>query len=130
MTEMAPSESQVLLNHFDWNLQRLKEAIKQEQNDYYKGAALQRFSHTYEISIKVLRSFAKDQGILCKTEEKCFEIAVTKGWMEDVFNIKELTKDYQKIIKKPPQDMENIYRKLSIYHKAFSYIFNQLNKDI
>ena len=128
MADMAPSESQVLLTHFDWNLQRLEEVIQQEQNDYFKGAALQRFGHTYEITIKVLRSFAKDHGVLCKTEEQCFETAVTKGWMEDVFNIKELTKDYQRIIQKPQQDTENIYKKLVIYHKAFSYLLNQLKK--
>ena len=51
MEEISPSESQVLLTHFDWNLQRLAEVLKQEQNDYFKGAALQRFGHTYDIAI-------------------------------------------------------------------------------
>ena len=128
MTDMAPSEFQVLLTHFDWNLQRLEEVIQQEKNDYFKGAALQRFGHTYEITIKVLRSFAKDQGVLCKTEEQCFETAVTNGWLENIFDIKELTKDYQKIIQKPQQDTENIYKKLAIYHKAFSCLLKQLKK--
>ena len=128
MTDMAPSESQVLLTHFDWNLRRLEEVIQQEQNDYFKGAALQRFGHTYEIAVKVLRSFAKDHGVLCKTEEQCFETAVTNGWLENIFDIKELTNDYQRIIQKPQQNTENIYKKLVIYHKAFSCLLNQLKK--
>ena len=128
MTNIPPSESQVLLNHFDWNLQRLNEMIKQEQNDYFKGAALQRFGHTYDITIKVLQSFAKCQDLPCQTAEQCFETAITNGWMERVLDIKELIKDYQRINQKPKQNAENIHKKLETYHKAFSYLFNQLKK--
>ena len=128
MTNISPSESQVLLTHFDWNLQRLNELIKQEQNDYFRGAALQRFGHTYDITIKVLRSFAKCQSLPCQTDEQCFETAITSGWMERVLDIKELIKDYQRINQKPKQNAENIHKKLETYHKAFSYLFKQLKK--
>jgi hypothetical protein len=128
MTDMPPSESQMLLTHFDWNLQRLNEVIMQEKNDYFMGAALQRFGHTYDITVKVLRSFAKHQGLSCQTDEQCFEIAVANGWMERIVDIKELTMDYQRITEKPKQKSENIHKKLATYHKAFSYIFKQLKK--
>ena len=94
---MLPSESQVLLTHFDWNLQRLNEVIMQEKNDYFMGAALQRFGHTYDITVKVLRSFAKHQGLSCQTDEQCFETAVTNGWMEKICNINEVI-DYQSYV--------------------------------
>ena len=54
MEEFSPSEQEVLLNHFDWNLQRLEEIIKQGESDYFKGAALQRFGHTYDIALKIM----------------------------------------------------------------------------
>ena len=72
MEEISPSESQVLLTHFDWNLQRLAEVLKQEQNDYFKGAALQRFGHTYDIAIKVIRSIAQWKNLPYQTDEQCF----------------------------------------------------------
>ena len=128
MTNKPPSESQVLLTHFDWNLQRLEEVIQQEQSDYFTGAALQRFGHTYDITIKILRSFAKCQDLPCQTDAQCFETAVTSGWMEKIFDIKELINDYQCITQKPQQDVENIYKKLIIYHKDFSYLFKQLKR--
>ena len=130
MPNIPPSEPQVLLTHFSWNLQRLEEVIKQEQSDYFKGAALQRFGHTYDITIKILRSFAKCQDLPCQTDEQCFETAVKSGWMERIFDIKELIYDYKLIIQKPQQDVENIYKKLNSYHKAFSYIFKQLKKVV
>ena len=109
MTNISPSEPQVLLTHFNWNLQRLEEVIKQEQTDYFRGAALQRFGHTYDITIKIIQSFAKCQDLTCQTDEQCFEIAVTNGWMEKVFDINEMINDYQNITQKPQQNAENIY---------------------
>ena len=130
MTNKPPSESQVLLTHFDWNLQRLEEVIQQERSDYFTGAALQRFGHTYDITIKILRSFAKRQGLPFQTDEQCFETAVTSGWMKKNFDIKELINDFQLITKKPQEDVENIYKKLTTYHKAFNYLFKQLKKVV
>ena len=128
MTNISPSESQVLLTHFDWNLQRLHEVIQQEQSEYFKGAALQRFGHTYDITIKVLRSFAQSQGLSCETDEQCFETAVQNGWMEKQSDVKELVDDYQRITQKPQQDSEKIYKKLTTYHQAFNHLFTQLKK--
>ena len=123
---MSPSESQVLLTHFDWNLQRLNEVIKQEQNDYFRGAALQRFGHTYDITIKVLRSFAKCQSLPCQTDEQCFRTALENGWLEKQPPWAEMIEDYKRINQKPQTDTENVYLKLTAYHKAFSYLFTRL----
>ena len=116
MTNISPSETQVLLTHFNWNLQRLEEVLKQEQTD--------------DITIKIIRSFAKYQELPRQTDEQCFETAVTNGWMERIFDINELINDYQHITQKPQQNVENIYKKLTTYHKAFSYLFKQLKRVV
>ena len=129
MTKISPSETKVLLNHLDWNLQRLEEVLKEEKTEYFKGAALQRFGHTYEIALKIISSFAQSKSIFCKSEEQYFEIAVQKGWIKNQPKWTEIIADYQKINQKPKHDIENIYSKLVIYHKAFHYLFAQL-KDL
>ena len=128
MKKFSPSEQEVLLAHFDWNLQRLDEVIKQEESDYFKGAALQRFGQTYQIALKIIRSFAQSQSIPCKMDESCFEIAVQNGWMKKQPNWKEIAADYQHINQKPQKDRENIYSKLVTYHKAFLYLFVRLKE--
>lgn len=130
MTEISPSESQVLLTHFDWNLQRLAEVLKQEQSDYFKGAALQRFGHTYDITIKVIRAYAQWKNLPCQTDEQCFESALENGWLEKQPDWTEMAADYQRINQKPQQDTENIYSKLSTYHKWFAYLFAQLKQIV
>jgi len=125
MLKKIPSELQVLLTHFEWNLQRLNEVIKQEQSDYFKGAALQRFGHTYDIVLKTLRAFAKGQNLPCQTDEQCFETAVNNGWMEKQSDWKEMVADYQRINQKPPQNAETVYEKLPNFHNTFSQIFSK-----
>ena len=123
---MTQKTSQVLLTHFDWNLQRLDEVLKQEQSDYFKGAALQRFGHTYDMTLKVLRAFAESNNLPCQTDEQCFETAVNNGWMEKQSDWKEMAADYQRINQKPPQDAETVYGKLATFYNTFSQLFAKL----
>ena len=126
MEEISPSESQVLLTHFDWNLQRLAEVLKQDQNDYFKGAALQRFRHTYDIAIKTIKSISRWKNLSCQTDEQCFRTALENGWLEKQPPWAEMIEDYKRINQKPQTDTENVYLKLTAYHKAFSYLFPHL----
>lgn len=126
MSQKTPTELQVLLTHFEWNLQRLDEVLKQEQSDYFKGAALQRYGHTYDIVLKTLRAFAKWQNLPCQTEEQCFETAVSSGWIGTQSDWKEMVTDYQRINQKPPQDAEIVYGKLATFHSTFSQLFAEL----
>ena len=123
---MPQKTPQVLLTHFDWNLQRLDEVLKQEQSDYFKGAALQRFGHTYDMTLKVLRAFAESNNLPCQTDEQCFETAVNNGWMEKQSDWKEMAADYQRINQKPTQDAEIVYGKLATFHNTFSQLFAKL----
>ena len=126
MKEISPSELEVLLTHFNWNLQRLDEVLKQEKSAYFKSAALQRFGHTYNIALKIIRSYAQSKSIPCKKNERCFETAVQNGWMKNQPELKEIAADFQQINQKPQQDIESIYSKLATYHNALHYLFAQL----
>ena len=128
MRETSPSEQELLLTHFNWNLERLDEVLQQEESDYFKGAALQRFGHTYDIALKIIRSFSRSKGVFCTMDESCFEIAVQNGWMEKQPDWTDIAADYQRINQKPQQDTENIYSKLVTYHKAFNYLFARLKE--
>ena len=130
MKEILPSELEVLLTHFSWNLQRLEEVLKQEKSDYFKSAALQRFGHTYNIAIKIIQSYAQLKSIPCKMDDRCLETAVQKGWMKNKPEWKEIAADFQRINQKPQRDIESIYSNLTAYHNALHYLFVQLKELI
>jgi hypothetical protein len=104
----------------------LEEVLKQEQSDYFKGAALQRYGHTYDMAVKIIRAFAEWKNLPCQTEEQCFTTAVNSGWMEKLPDWKEMATDYQRINAKPQQDVEIVYAKLATYQQAFSNLFAKL----
>ncbi len=122
-----------MLTHLDWNLQRLDEALKQESTDYYKGAALQRFGHTYTMAIKSIRGFENLQEEAGKAideetnDEHCVELANQNGWTEDPSQWQEMIADYQRIIQKPDkQETETVYQKLPRYQQAFKNLYSNL----
>ena len=118
-----------MLTHLDWNLQRLDEALKQESTDYFKGAALQRFSHTYTMAIKSIRGFENLQEET--NDEKCIELANQNGWTEDPPQWLEMITDYKRIIQKPDkQETEAVYQKLHRYRQAFKNLYTNLQSLI
>ena len=82
----SPHTPQIVLAHFNWSLVRFKEAIANEDTEYYQGAALHRFRLTYEVALKAIRAFAKAQGHTCTTDESCFQWVKGKQWLEKGIN--------------------------------------------
>jgi hypothetical protein len=137
VSQSPSSQKKVLLTHLDWNLQRLDEALKQESTDYFKGAALQRFGHTYTMAIKSIRGFENLQEETGKAndeetnDEQCIELANQNGWTEDPPQWLEMIADYKRIIKKPDkQETETVYQKLPRYQQAFKNLYSNLQSLI
>lgn len=128
MSQTPSFQKRVLLTHLDWNLQRLNEALKQESTDYFKGAALQRFGHTYIMVIKSIRGFANPQeGDEESNDENCIKIANQSGWTEDQSQWLEIIEDYKLITQKPNKQLtEVVYQKLPQYHQAFKNLYAKL----
>lgn len=120
------------MTHLDWNLQRLDEALKQESTDYFKGAALQRFGHTYTMAVKSIRGFENLKEEASDTnDERCFEMANQSGWTEDPPQWLEMIADYKRINQKPDkQETEAVYQKLPRYQQAFKNLYSNLQSLI
>ena len=126
MTQTPSSQKKVLLTHLDWNLQRLDEALKQESTDYFKGATLQRFGHTYTMAIKSIRGFENIQEGEAN-DKHCIELANQNGWTENQPQWIEMIADYKRIIQKPDKQVtEDVYNKLPQYHEAIKYLYAKL----
>jgi hypothetical protein len=124
MSKVPPSQTQILLTHLDWNLQRLDEVLKQGSTDYFKSAALQRFGHTYTMAIKSMRGFA---DFNLETDEQCIDRATQNGWTEGFSQWEEMTADFKSINQKPTEQVaEAIYQKLPRYQQAFKHLYSHL----
>ena len=118
---MASQQSpQIILPHLNWSLARLKEAIEKEDTDYYRGAALQRFSLTYEVALKAIRAFAEQEGKSFSSDESCFQWLEEKQWVKKISDWESVINNYNKIKNSSEEkSTDNTYKQLRNYYPLF-----------
>ena len=118
---MASQQSpQIILPHLNWSLARLKEAIEKEDTDYYRGAALQRFSLTYEVALKAIRAFAEQEGKSFSSDESCFQWIEEKQWVKKISDWESVINNYNKIKNSSEEkSTDNTYKQLRNYYPLF-----------
>lgn len=103
----------ILLTHFQWTVDRFEEILKNEKSDYYRDAALQRFTFTCNTALKLIRSLAAERGEYPTALRQGFQWAVENKWapedalwnkMEASFNLaarklkdEEAGREYEKL---------------------------------
>jgi len=114
---------EIILTHFDWSLARLKEAIKNENTEYYRGAALQRFRLTYDVALETIRAFAIESEQVCSTDESCLRWVEKKQWLVKNAEWKVMIKHYKKIKNQPKDnELDEIYIELKTYYSLLKYL--------
>ena len=123
--------SQIILPHLNWSLARLKEAIEKESTEYYRGVALHRFRLTYEVTLKVIRAFALEEGALLSTDNEYFQWADEKEWPKNKSDWAKVTKNYKKI-KNLPKEMStnDIYNELQSYYELLYGMGESQNRSL
>ena len=114
---------QIILTYFDWSLARLKEAIENEDTQYFRAAALHRFRLTYEVALETIRAFARGQGQNCSTDKSCFQWAEKKHWLEKTTDWNAMLSDYEKV-KNPPKNknLSKVYIELKTYYLLLNHL--------
>jgi len=111
---------QIILPHLNWSLARLKEVIEKEDTEYYRGAALQRFRLTYEVALKVIRAFAKQEGKIFPTDDACFQWAEEKQWLKKKSDWITVIQNYNKTKGFSEEKvMDNAYKQLRNHYSLF-----------
>ncbi|MCH8312988.1 MAG: nucleotidyltransferase substrate binding protein [Nitrospinae bacterium] len=127
-TSQTPEPSlKILLTHFKWTIDRFEEILKNEKSDYYRDAALQRFSFTCDMALKCIRSMAAEQGKSCETFRQCVEWCLEKNWLEENSPWKEITESHGQAPKKLKGESADLeYDKLDSYCRLLKNIYQHL----
>ena len=119
---------QIILPHLNWSLARLKEVIEKEDTEYYRGAALQRFRLTYEVVLKAIRAFAKQEGKVFPTDDACFQWVEEKQWLKKKLDWAAVIKNYKKVKNLPKEkSTDGIYNELQGYYALLYDMIESLN---
>ena len=117
----------ILLTHFKWTIDRFEEILKNEKSDYYRDAALQRFSFTCDLALKCIRSLAAEQGKPCETFPKSIEWCLENNCLEKDAPWKEITESYGRASQKLKGESADLeYDKLDSYCLLLKNIYQNL----
>ena len=125
----SPSSPEILLTHLQWSLQRLEEALKQENTEYYRDTALQRFGFTYDLALKCIRAFAAQHADSCETARQCFELAAARFWLDKDSDWAAMVESYDRMTPAPPAEIAvRIYERLDSYRVLLEGLHRNLTK--
>jgi len=129
MNSSQPPEPSLknLLTHFEWTIDRFEEILKNEKTDYYRDAALQRFTFTCDMAFKCIRSLAAEQGKICETFQQCVEWTVDQKWVEEDIPGNEISESYNRASQKLKGDSADLeYEKLDSYCRLLKNIYKRM----
>lgn len=70
----------LLTGQFEEALNRLKEALAQEPNEFMRDSAIQRFEFTFDLAWKTLKVYLDEiHGIQCASPKSCFREAYAQN---------------------------------------------------
>ena len=109
---------------------RLREGVRQAQDELDKDGVIQRFEFTFELFWKALKIYFENEGILCKTPRECLKAAFRYEIVQDELLYVSMLEDRNKtshIYGK--EESERIFQKIkSHYVSAFEKVVDILSK--
>jgi hypothetical protein len=125
----APSKSQILLTHLDWNIQHFEQILNNDKTDYYRDAAIQRFCLVFEAAKKSLSSLAEEKGKEIQSVNECFQLAKEEKWTNEAYD--SVISDYNFVKDGFKPDLaETIYPRLSNHYSFFQKLYDTISKGV
>lgn len=116
-----------LLTNFEWTIDRFEEILQNDKTDYFRDAALQRFTFACDMAFKCITSLAVDKETTCKTFRECLEWAEENNLLGKDPSWKELAESYDRAVQKlKGESADQEFAKLEAHCLLLKAIFKHL----
>ncbi|MCR4314639.1 MAG: nucleotidyltransferase substrate binding protein [Candidatus Uhrbacteria bacterium] len=116
------------MESFGEALQRLGEALQEEETDLIRDASIQRFEFCVELAWKSLQKYLEDEKILCQSPKSCLKEAFQLGLVEDDSLWMQMLDDRNLTVHTYKQQLaKDIYGRLSGYWDLLQRLHRQLS---
>ena len=119
---------EIIQKQFFQAISRLEDVLKQENNEYIRDSAIQRFEFTYDLARKTVKKYLYEKhGIICNSPKNCWRAAYQQGLIDyeeywlTLTNLRNITTHTYS-----QEQADIIYKELP---KALNY-FKQLQKNL
>jgi len=95
-------------------LTRLREVLKQPENDVSRDAAIQRFEFCFELAWKTIQQRDREEGLDCQSPKSCLRVAFKNSWIDDEQGWLAMLEDRNQTSHTYDEDLAKaVYRRLS-----------------
>lgn len=120
-----------MLADFQKATKRLEEALSLKKNEITRDSAIMRFQIVFDLAWKLIKVYARSEGLECYSPKNCFQTALQLGLIDYDERWLEMINDRNLIIHTYTEEKaENIYKNLKDYLKLFQSLANRLEKAI
>lgn len=120
-----------MLADFQKATKRLEEVLSLKKNEITRDSAIMRFQIVFDLAWKLIKVYARSEGLECYSPKNCFQTALQLGLIDYDERWLEMIDDRNLIIHTYTEERaENIYKKLKDYLKPFQSLANKLEKAI
>ena len=120
----------LILKDFERSIKKLEEVLSIEETEIIRDSAIKRFELCFDLSWKLIKKYARQEGVECNSPRSCFKTAFQLG----VINYNE---DWIKMIDERnlivhiyrEQYAEEVYSNLSEYLERFKELLNFFRRN-
>jgi len=96
---------------------RLREVLKQPDNDVNRDAAIQRFEFCFELAWKAIQERAREEGLDCQSPKGCLKVAFKTTWIENENGWLAMLEDRNRTSHTYDEDLAK-----AVYHRLPGYL--------
>ncbi|OGL77940.1 hypothetical protein A3J43_00380 [Candidatus Uhrbacteria bacterium RIFCSPHIGHO2_12_FULL_54_23] len=76
------TKQEAVLRQMSRAVVRLGDALAQEETEFMRDSAIQRFEFTLDLAWKAVKALLQGKGIACYSPKDCFREAYQQGWID------------------------------------------------
>jgi nucleotidyltransferase substrate binding protein (TIGR01987 family) len=108
---------------------RLRQVLKEPEDDVSRDAAIQRFEFCFELAWKAIQERAREEGLDCQSPKGCLRVAFKSSWIEDEKGWLAMLSDRNQTSHTYDEDLAKaVYRRLSNYLPLLDALLNNLTR--
>jgi nucleotidyltransferase substrate binding protein (TIGR01987 family) len=108
---------------------RLREVLKEAENDVSRDAAIQRFEFCFELAWKAIQERALEEGLDCQSPKGCLKVAFKTSWIDDEQGWLAMLDDRNQTSHTYDEDLAKaVYRRLSNYLPLLDALVHNLTR--
>ena len=112
---------------FAATIARLREVLKEPENDVSRDAAIQRFEFCFELASKSIQERARDEGLDCQSPKGCLQVAFKTSWIANEQGWLAMLEDRNRTSHTYDEDLAKaVFRRLPNYLPLLDALLNKL----